>query len=144
MRTYRACAELNIAAPIESVYDTAVDPALVPRYAPEVRKFQLIEAPDGEVHRLVHLAVGPLILRARYRYIYRRPTSYAGFQLDGRLLHGFFSMTFHPQDGGTLVRHVEGIRSPVPLLARAAGVLVLSRRSIAAELDRLRELVGTR
>ena len=141
MPTFTVHSRVFIAAPPAAVYRVAADPAVVPRYAREVRRIEILGR-DGDRARVrVHLRVGPLTLRPVYRYVYRPPRLYAGVQEGGGLVRGFFGMTFRPEGAGTRVAHVEGIRSPLPLLARALGRAVLRRRAIEQELARLKRLV---
>lgn len=142
---YQVREKIEVEAHVERVYEIATDPAKVPAYAPEVARIDLLETLDART-RLVrsHLKIGRFTFASLYRYHYRPPTHYGGAQADGRLLRGYFSLTFEPRGGRTLVTHVEGVQSPVPFLARLAGLLyfrVLARGGVGEELQRLKLLV---
>ena len=137
-RGYMVREQVEIDAPVERVYAVAADPEIVPTYAAEVERIEVVERPDE--HAAVvrsHLRIGGLRFAHLYRYHYRAPTNYSGVQEGGRLLRGYFSFTFQPQGERTIVTHVEGISSPVPLLARLVGFVyfrLLSRGGLSEEL----------
>jgi hypothetical protein len=144
-RGYQVLERIEIDAPVEWVYRVAADPELVPAYAEEVVRIELVER-LSEHSALVrsHLRVGWLNFAHLYRYHYRAPTSYSGTQEGGRLLRGYFSFTFEPRGARTLVSHTEGITSPVPYLARLVGFIyfrALSRGGVGEELEKLKRLV---
>ncbi len=144
-RRYQVREQIEVGAPAERVYSVATDPANVPVYAPEVARVEPLEKLD-ERTQLVrsHLRAGPFTFASLYRYRYRPPTHYGGAQEGGRLVRGYFSLTFEARGARTLVTHVEGVQSPLPLLARAAGFLyfrVLARGGAGRELERLKRLV---
>ena len=144
-RRYQVREELEVNASVERVYAVAADPACVPLYAPEIARIELIEKVSARTHLVrSHIRVGALTLASLYRYNYRPPTHYSGVQERGRLLRGYFSLTFQPRGGATLVAHTEGFISPVPFLARALGFVyfrLLARGGVRTELERLKQLV---
>jgi Polyketide cyclase / dehydrase and lipid transport len=148
-RRYQVVERVEVAAPVEKVYEVASDPSLVPVYAPEIVRIEHLEN-VGEGVELVrsHIKVGPFTFAHPYRYLYRPPTSYAGVQEGGRLYRGYFSLSFRALGAAkTAVTHVEGIRSRVPGLARVLGVLyfrVLARGGARDELEKLKQLVESR
>ena len=142
---YQARADVLIDAPVERVYAVTADPLVVPSYAAEVERIELVER-LSERRALVrsHLRIGRLKLAYLYRYHYGRPTHYSGAQVEGRLLRGFFSFTFREKGKATVVSHTEGVLSPIPGVAWVVGFIyfrVLNRGSVQGELDRLRQLV---
>jgi hypothetical protein len=142
---YQVRGQIEVAARAERVYEVATDPKNVPAYVPEVARVELLEKLD-ERTQLVrsHVRIGRFTFARLYRYHYRPPTHYGGAQATGRLLRGYFSLTFEPRGARTtLVTHVEGVQSPVPLLARLVGLLyfrVLARGGTGEELRRLKRL----
>ena len=145
MRRYHVRECVLIDAPVERVYAVASDPEAVPVYAPEVVRIEVRERlGDGAARVTSHLRIGKLTFAWAYRYNYRPPTHYSGVQERGALLRGYFSFTFRPRGGRTEACHSEGLLSPVPLLARALGLLyfrVIARGGVREELDRLKRLV---
>jgi hypothetical protein len=145
---YQTCERVEVDAPVESVYAVASDPSNVPVYAPEVARIEVLERlGEHTVLARSHIKVAGLTLRHLYRYHYRSPTHYGGVQERGRLLRGYFNLTFTPRGGRTLVSHTEGLLSPVPCLAWLAGFVyfrLLSRGGIARELGSLKSLVEAR
>ena len=140
---YQVRGEILIDAPMERVFDVASDPRLVPRYADEIARIDVLQrSSEQEAIVCSVLKLGPLRLRFRYRYRYRRPRMYAGLQ-DRGLLRGYFSFSFRPEGASTRVQHVEGLESNVPGLAKLAGFIyfrLLGRGDLAAELARLADL----
>jgi hypothetical protein len=137
------CVEIN--APIERVFAVASDPEMVPIYAPEVVRIEVVE-PGGPYKTRVHshLRIAGLTFRFPYRYHYRPPVLYSGVEEGGRFIRGYFSLRFAAIQNGTLVSHTEGIISPVPLMAWAAGFTyyrIAARGSLKHELERLKKLV---
>ncbi len=145
-RRYQVVERVEVAAPVERVYEVASDPSLVPVYAPEIVRIEHLEN-IGEGVELVrsHIRVGPFTFAHKYRYLYRPPTSYAGVQEGGGLYRGYFSLSFRASgEAQTVVTHVEGVLSHVPGLARALGVLyfrVMARGGLREELEKLKRLV---
>src|SRR5947209_8440086 len=142
---YQTHERVEVSAPIEQVYAVAADPEIVPSYALEVARIELVKrlSPHLVLARS-HLKVARFIIARLYRYHYHAPTHYSGVQEDGRLLRGYFSFSFQTQGARTIVSHTEGIMSSIPGLAGIAGFIyfrILSRGGLAAELDRLKRLV---
>ena len=142
---YQVRGQIEVAARAERVYEVATDPKNVPAYVPEVARVEPLEKLD-ERTQLVrsHVRIGRFTFARLYRYHYRPPTHYGGAQATGRLLRGYFSLTFEPRGARTtLVTHVEGVRSAVPLVAPLAGLVyfrLLARGGVGEELRRLKEL----
>ncbi|MDT7604599.1 MAG: Polyketide cyclase / dehydrase and lipid transport [Acidobacteriota bacterium] len=142
---YQVRDQIEIDATIERVYSVASDPEIVPAYAEEVVRIELVKRLN-EHSALVrsHLRVGGLTFAHLYRYHYRAPTNYSGTQEGGKLLRGYFSFTFQSRGARALVSHTEGITSPVPYLAWLVGFIyfrALSRGGVREELDKLKRLV---
>jgi hypothetical protein len=140
----RDCVEID--APIERVYAVAADPEIVPAYAEEVVRIEVVEKlSDHSALVKSHLRMGGLTFAHLYRYHYRAPTNYSGTQEGGKLFRGYFSFTFQSRGGGrTIVSHTEGISSRVPYLAGLAGFIyfrLLSRGGVREELNKLKRLV---
>jgi hypothetical protein len=146
LRRYQNSASVHIAAPIEQVYALASDPAVVPSYAREIDRIEIVELlNEHQVLVKSYLKLVGLTFGFLYRYHYRRPLHYGGVQERSGPLRGYFSLTFRPGEGcGTTVSHIEGIFSRVPLLARIGGFVyfrVLARGGMTEELDRLKHLI---
>ena len=149
---YNSCERIEINAPVEAVYAIASDPEMVPLYAPEVRRIEVVQRePNGiEQQSLLvrsYFTVGGLTFPTLYRYMYRAPRYYGGIQVRGRLARGYFRFSFSTDGDRTIVSHSEGILSNVPGLARMAGWIyfrLLSRDGIEQELRRLKALVEGR
>ena len=145
---YRVRGRIEIDATPGEVYAIAADPAMVPLYAPEVERIEVIERIGERESRVrSRLRIGPFRRADVYRYRYVRGRSYAGIQERGRLFRGYFAFSFVPCGGRTVVTHVEGIASAVPGLARFLGFVyfrVLARGGIGEELRRLKGLVEER
>jgi len=145
---YQICERLEIDAPVEQVYHLASDPEVVPSYAPEVARIEVLRRLSG--HTVLvrsHLKVARLTFGFLYRYHYRPPTHYSGVQEGVRLVRGYFNLSFSPRGDGTVVSHTEGILSPVPLLAWVVGFVyfhVLARGGMGEELCRLKKLAEGR
>ncbi|MDT4954705.1 MAG: hypothetical protein QOJ02_2843 [Acidobacteriota bacterium] len=136
---------VEISAPIEQVYAVAADPDIVPSYALEIARIDLVKrlSPHSVLARS-HLKIARLTFASLYRYHYRPPGHYSGIQEDGKLLRGYFSFSFQTQDNRTVVSHTEGIMSSIPGLAAIVGFIyfrILSRGGLAEELKRLKNLV---
>jgi hypothetical protein len=143
---YEQRAKITIAAPIERVYAIASDPLVVPCYADEIRRIEIL-SDDGRGGREVrsHIRVLGLTIPFRYRYWYRPPLHYGGVQARGSLVQGYFTLRFRAlNENTTEVEHVEGIVSRIPLLETIVGwawFALLSRDGVAAELAKLKQLV---
>jgi Polyketide cyclase / dehydrase and lipid transport len=145
---YQIRESMEMAAPVERVYALASDPEVVPSYAPEVARIEVVRRlSDHSVLVRSHLKIARVTLGFLYRYHYRPPTHYSGVQARGGLVRGYFTLSFSPRGAGTLVSHAEGILSPVPLLAWVVGLLyfrVVARGGMKDELARLKKLVEGR
>jgi len=145
---YQTSRQLEIDAPIEQVYATASSPALVPSYAPEIARIEVEKRlSDHTVLARSYLKVAGMTLAYLYRYHYRPPTHYSGVQERGRLLRGYFSLTFQTRGSRTVVSHTEGILSAIPCLAWIAGFVyfrIIARGGVEEELGRLRCLIENR
>ncbi|MDT4968200.1 MAG: Polyketide cyclase / dehydrase and lipid transport [Acidobacteriota bacterium] len=145
VRRYQMSDEIEVCAPVEKAYAIASDPEIVPSYAPEIARIELIKRLDE--HRAlvrISLRIFKLTLTYLYRYHYRSPTHYGGTQERGRLLRGYFNFTFKSRGDRTLISHSEGILSPVPCLAGLVGFVyfrVLSHRGVRDELRNLKALI---
>ena len=152
MWRYNSCERIEIDAPVEQVYAIASDPEMVPRYAPEIRRIEVVQRERNATEQqslLVrsYFTVGGRTFPTLYRYVYRAPRHYSGIQVRGSLLRGYFRFSFTAQGDGTIVSHCEGMLSRVPGLAQVAGLFyfrLLSRGGIEQELRRLKALVEGR
>src|SRR5919107_1880086 len=107
---YQIRERLEIDAPVERVYALASDPEIVPSYAPEIARIEVVRRlSEHMVLVRSHLKVARLTFGFLYRYHYRPPTHYSGVQEGGGLLRGYFTLRFRPSGGGTTVSHTEGI-----------------------------------
>ena len=142
---YQTCEQVEIDAPVERVYTVAADPEAVPSYAPEVERIEVLERlSDHAVLVRSHLKVARLTFSFLYRHHHRPPLRYSGVQEGGKLLRGYFSLTFRPSGKKTIVSHTEGIASSIPGLAGAIGFIyfrILARGGIGEELRGLKHLV---
>jgi hypothetical protein len=142
---YQTCGYLEIDAPIEQVYAAASSPELVPAYAPEIARIEVEKRlSDHIVLARSYLKVAGMTLAYLYRYHYRPPTHYSGVQERGRVLRGYFNLTFQPRGSRTVVSHTEGILSVIPCLAWIVGFIyfrVIARGGVEEELGRLRSLI---
>ena len=119
---YQICEGVEIDAPVEEVYRLASDPEIVPSYAAEVARIEVLRMVDANTILVrSYLRVAGLILSFRYRYHYRAPVHYGGVQEGGRLLRAYFTFHFRSYGRGTTVSHSEGFLSAVPLLAWIVG-----------------------
>ncbi len=127
------------------MYAIAVDPAVVPRYASEIARIEVLSRRDGVAHVVSHLRVLGFTMAYRYRYRYHQNSYYGGVQEGGRLVRGYFTMRFHAVgEQQTRVSHVEGIMSRVPGVARFVGWIyfrLLGGDDIDSELQRLKTVV---
>ena len=145
MWRYEVSDQIEVCAPVEEVYVIATDPEVVPSYAKEIARIELVKRLD-ERRALVrsHLRVCKLTFTYLYRYYYRSPTHYSGVQERGSLLRGYFNFTFQSSRKGTVVSHAEGILSPVPCLAWLVGFAyfrVLTHEGLKEELRNLKRVV---
>ena len=142
---YQICERLEIDAPVERVYSLASDPEMVPSYAPEVARIEVVRRVSEHVVLVKsYLKVAGLTLGYLYRYHYRPPTHYSGVQEGGGLLRGYFTLSFSSCGSSTTVCHTEGILSPIPLMAWLVGFIyfhVMARGGMGEELGRLKNLV---
>lgn len=126
----------------------AADPEIVPSYALEIARIDLVKRlSPHSILALSHLKIGRHTFASLYRYHYRPPNHYSGVQEKGKFLRGYFSFSFQTLDNRTVVSHTEGIMSFIPGLAAIAGFIyfrILSRKGLAEELDRLKQLVESR
>ena len=145
---YQICESLKIDAPVEQVYALASDPEMVPSYAPEVARIEVLRRLSE--HMILvrsYLKVARLTFGLLYRYHYRPPTHYSGVQEGGGLLRGYFTLSFRSCGAGTTVAHTEGVLSPLPLLAWIVGFIyfrIMARGGMGEELGRLKKLVEGR
>lgn len=144
---YQVRESIEIDAPVERVYALASDPEMVPSYAPEVARIEVVRRlSDHSVLVRSHLKFARVTVGFLYRYHYRPPRHYSGVQ-ERSLVRGYFTLSFRPSGRGTTVSHAEGILSPVPLLAWVVGFIyfrVVSRGGMKDELGRLKRLVESR
>jgi hypothetical protein len=142
---YQICDSVNIDAGIERVYALASDPEMVPSYAAEISRIEVVKRmSDNRILVKSYLKIAGLTRAFLYQYHYRSPTHYSGIQQDGWLLRGYFNLSFRTCATGTTVSHTEGILSPVPLVAWLFGFVyfqLMTRGGIEEELSRLKRLV---
>jgi hypothetical protein len=142
---YQIREEVEIEASVEQVYAVAADPRMVPAYAPEIARIDVVKRlSDNIVLVRSHLKIARLTFACLYRHHHRPPTHYSGIEVRGRLFRGYFSLTFRPLGQKTLVSHTEGITSSIPGLARIIGLVyfrILARGGLGEELQRLKHLV---
>ena len=145
---YKISESQKIAAPIEQVYALASDPEIVPSYAPEIARIEVVRRLSGHVVLVrSYLKVSRLTFSFLYRYHYHPPTHYSGAQEGRGLLRGYFTLRFQPRGSGTAVSHTEGVLSPIPLLAWVVGFIyfrMIARGGMGEELGRLKSLVESR
>ena len=145
---YQIGERLEIDAPVEQVYALASDPVMVPSYAPEIARIEVVRRLNE--HTILvrsYLKVARLTFCFLYRYHYRPPVHYSGVQEGGGLLRGYFNLSFRSCGSGTMVAHTEGILSPIPLLAWFVGFIyfrLVARGGMGDELGRLKNLVERR
>lgn len=142
---YQTKSTAEIAAPVEQVYALASNPEMVPRYAPEIDKIEVVtKLSDQKVLVKSYLKIAGMTRAFLYVYHYRPPTHYSGVQQQGGLMRGYFTLTFRSSASGTTVSHTEGISSPLPFVAWFVGFVyyhLISRDGMRDELERLRCLV---
>ncbi len=148
MRRYTVREEIEIDAPVEQVYAVATDPAIVPRYVPEITRVEVLQSlADGQQLVRSHIKVGRFSFAYLYRYRYIPAKYYGGVQESGRLFRGYFGLRFRPRGDKTQVIHTEGIVSPIPGMASVVGFIyfrILARGATGEELQRLKILVESR
>ena len=139
---------LEVDAPVEQVYALASDPKIVPTYAPEIVRIEVLKRlSEHKVLVRSYLKVAWFVFGFLYRYHYHPPTNYSGVQERGSLLRGYFTLRFQANGNGTTVSHTEGMLSPVPLLAWFVGFIyfrIIARGGMQEELGRLKSLVESR
>lgn len=142
---YQICERQEIDAPVEVVYAIASDPEMVPSYAPEVTRIEVVRRlREHMVLVRSYLKIAGLTLSQLYRYHYRAPSHYSGVQADRFLLRGYFTFSFRQCGNVTSVCHTEGILSSIPLLAWIVGFIyfrILTRGDMGEELGRLKNMV---
>ena len=142
---YQTRMSVEIAAPVERVYALASNPQVVPLYAPEIDKIEVISRLSNQkVLVKSYLKIAGITRPYFYVYHYRPPAHYSGVQQQGALMRGYFTLTFKTSARGTSVSHTEGILSPLPFVAWFIGFIyfhLISRDGMRDELDRLRTLV---
>ena len=145
---YQIRERLEIDAPVEQVYNLASNPEIVPSYASEIARIEVVRRlSDHMVLVRSYLRVMRLTFCFLYRYHYRPPTHYSGVQEGGGLLRGYFTLSFRSCGSSTTVSHTEGILSPIPLLAWIVGFIyfhIIARGGMGEELNRLKNLVESR
>jgi hypothetical protein len=145
---YQICERLEIDALVEQVYKLATNPKVVPYYAPEIARIEVVEELSKyTVLVRSYLKVARLIFCSLYRYHYRPPTHYSGVQEGRGFLRGYFTMSFRSCGTGTTVSHTEGILSSIPFFAWIVGFIyfrIIARGGMTEELGRLKNLVESR
>jgi Polyketide cyclase / dehydrase and lipid transport len=144
---YQIRESVEIDAPVEQVYTLASNPEVVPVYAPEISRIEIVRRlTEHKVLVKSYLKVAGLTRAFLYLYHYGPPTRYSGVQQDGRFLRGYFTLSFRSSGTGTNVSHTEGILSPIPLVAWIVGFIyfhVMTRGGMREELGRLKSLAET-
>jgi hypothetical protein len=142
---YQTGEQVEIDAPIDRVYAVASDPEVVPSYAPEIARIEVVERlSEHTVIVRSYLKVANLTLAYLYRYHYRAPTHYSGVQEHGKILRGFFTLAFTKRGDRTAVVHTEGFFSAIPCFAWIIGFIyfqIVARGGVAEELGKLKELI---
>jgi uncharacterized protein YndB with AHSA1/START domain len=143
---YKVREELRINAPVTRVYAIATDPSIVPSYAHEIHRIEVLERhSERSASVRSYLKIAGLSFPFSYKYRYRPPAHYTGVQQGSRTLRGSFSFTFREaSDGATIVSHTEGITSSIPFVAHLAGFIyfrLLAPGGLREELERLKRLV---
>jgi hypothetical protein len=142
---YQTYQQMEIDAPIERVYAVASNPQIVPSYAPEIARIEIVKRlSEHIVLARSYLKVAGLTFAYLYRYHYRPPTYYSGVQERGKILRGYFNLSFKAQGNRTTVSHTEGVLSSIPWLAWIVGFIyfhIIARGGIVEELGRLKSLV---
>ena len=148
LRRYQVIDQIEVCAPVEEVYAIATNPEIVPCYAREIERIELVQRLDkGRALVRSYLRVGKLTFTYLYRYHYRSPTHYSGVQERGRLLRGYFSFNFQTSGDRTVICHAEGLLSPVPFLASLVGFVyfrVLTQEGLREEQRNLKTIIESR
>ncbi len=142
---YQISEGLKIDAPIDRVYTLASNPEIVPSYAPEIARIEVVKRLSEHLVLVrSYLKVARLTFGFLYRYHYRPPTFYSGVQEGKGLLRGYFILSFKSSGSSTTVSHTEGMLSPVPLVAWIVGFVyfhIMARGGMREELGRLKNIV---
>jgi hypothetical protein len=142
---YQISESLRIDAPVEQVYALASNPEMVPSYAPEIARIEVVRRLSEHLVLVKsYLKVAGITRAFLYQFHYRPPTHYSGVQEGRGLLRGYFTLSFTSNGSGTSVSHTEGILSPVPLVAWMVGFFyfhIMSRGGMREELESLKGLV---
>ena len=142
---YQTYEQIEIDAPIERVYAVASNPEVIPSYAPEIARIDIVKRLSEHIVLVrSYLKVAGLTLAYLYRYHYRPPTYYSGVQEYGKFLRGYFNLSFRAQGNRTTVSHTEGFLSSIPCLAWIVGFIyfhVIAHGGIVDELGRLKRLI---
>ena len=142
---YETRESLEIDAPVEQVYALAANPEIVPVYAPEITRIEVVRRlSDHKVLVKSHLKVAGLTRAFLYQFHYRPPTHYSGVQEGRGPVRGYFTLRFRSRGMVTSVSHSEGILSPIPFLAWIVGFIyfrLITRGGMREELKRLKSLV---
>src|SRR3982751_3292952 len=105
---YQICESLKIDAPVEQVYALAADPEMVPAYALEISRIEVVRRLSAHLVLVKsYLKVAGLTRGFLYQYHYRPPTHYSGVQAGRGLLRGYFTLSFRTCGNGTTVSHTE-------------------------------------
>ncbi|MDQ3816362.1 MAG: hypothetical protein M3362_01570 [Acidobacteriota bacterium] len=145
---YQIRERLEIDAPVEQVYALASNPEIVPCYAPEIARIEVVRKLSE--HRVLvrsYLKVARVTFGFLYRYHYRPPTHYSGVQEGGGVVRGYFTLSFRACGRRTIVSHTEGVLSPIPLLSWVVGFIyfrLMARGGLGEELGRLKGLAESR
>ena len=142
---YQTSESLEIDAPVEQVYALASNPEIVPIYAPEIARIEVVRRlSDHKVLVKSHLKVAGLTCAFLYQFHYRPPTHYSGVQQGRGPVRGYFTLRFRSSGKVTSVSHSEGILSPIPFVAWIIGFIyfrLITRGGMREELERLKSLV---
>jgi hypothetical protein len=142
---YQVSESVLIDAPVDAVYALATDPQMVPSYASEVARIEVVKKLNEHLVMVMsYLKIAGITRGFLYQYHYRPPSHYSGVQQHGRLLRGYFNLRFTACERGTTVSHTEGVLSRIPLLAWLSGFLyfrIIARGGMAEELRKLKSLV---
>ena len=142
---YQTYEQIEIDAPIERVYAIASNPEVVPSYATEIAHIDIVKRLSK--HTILvrsYLKFAGLTLDYLYRYHYRPPAYYSGVQEHGKVLRGYFNLSFRAEGNRTTVSHTEGVFSSVPYWAWIVGFIyfhIIARGGIVEELGRLKKVV---
>lgn len=143
MEIYTKTNQIFIAAKPAEVYRIAADPEKVPEYENGILKIEIDSFSKNVALGRSTLSLGFFSITSNYKFHYSAPGFYSGEQIDGRLVNAFFTLSFSEEADGTRVKHVEGLKSNLPFIARLLAFIFLSESKIAKELLRLKTLVET-